>query len=100
MKILILPLMALGLTACSGHPGSGARGPAAPQPEVRSYGNDALASAEVKAYERAHARYKYRDSRIEWDSRNCAVYEGTASDGKRVQHALSDERNQPICAKP
>ena len=62
------------------------------------YGNDALPSAEVKAFQRLDARLRYRGARIEYDSRNCAVYEGRTRGGRVQRQALRDERGRRICA--
>lgn len=62
------------------------------------YGNDALPSAEVTAFQRLDARLKYRDARITYDARNCALYEGRRPGGRLRRHVLRDGRGRPICA--
>lgn len=64
-----------------------------------SYGNDALPSAEVTAFQRVDARLRYRDARIEHDARGCAVYQGTASNGRVRREPLRGPNNRPICAR-
>lgn len=65
-----------------------------------SYGNDALPSAEVTAFQAADARLRYRDARIAYDARSCAVYEGTGPDGTVMRVPLADAGGQPICRGP
>lgn len=62
------------------------------------YGRDALPSAEVEAFQRLDARLKYRDARIGYDARNCAVYEGRTR-GRIHRRALRDARGRPICTR-
>ena len=68
-------------------------------PAAQSYGNDALPSAEVTAFQKVDARLKYSNSRIEHDTNGCAVYQGTADDGKVRREPLRDGSNQAICAR-
>lgn len=84
---LLLTAAALMLTACA-HTG----------PEV-PYGNDMLPSAESLAFQRADARLGYANARIEFDTRNCAVYQGTAPNGRVQQEPLRDERGNQICTR-
>ncbi len=65
----------------------------------RSYGNDALPSAEVIAFQRADARLRYRDARIEYDANNCAVYQGTAPNGRMRREPLRNQAGKAICAR-
>ncbi|MDJ0276442.1 hypothetical protein QLH51_06475 [Sphingomonas sp. 2R-10] len=65
----------------------------------RHYGNDALPSAEVTAFQRTDARLRYRNARIERDGNGCAVYEGTARDGKVRRERLLSPSGQPICTR-
>lgn len=66
---------------------------------THSYGNDALPSAEVIAFQRADARLHYRNARIEHDGRGCAVYQGTAPNGQVKRVPLLDASNRPLCVK-
>ena len=68
--------------------------------EVRHYGNDALPSAEVTAFEALHARLKYQNARIEYDNRECAVYQGVAADGQVRSVPLEDASGNPLCGRP
>ncbi|SDI47944.1 hypothetical protein SAMN05216588_117136 [Pseudomonas flavescens] len=69
--------------------------------EIRhGYGNDALPSAEVKAFQAADARLHYQDARIEWDQKNCALYQGIAPDGALRTVPLADQNGKPICSRP
>ncbi|NIJ80648.1 hypothetical protein [Xanthomonas cannabis] len=79
--------LSLSLAACASNPGK----------EERKIDDGGLPSAEVKAFERAHAQYQYKDARIEWDSTNCAVYEGAAPTGQRQQKPLTDEGGRRFC---
>ncbi|WP_028964953.1 hypothetical protein [Sphingomonas phyllosphaerae] len=65
----------------------------------RSYGNDALPSAEVKAFQRLDKRLSYRDARIEYDAKGCAVYQGKARSGRIRQEVLRDPRGRAICPR-
>lgn len=65
----------------------------------RSYGNDALPSAEVKAFQRLDKRLSYRDARIEYDAKGCAVYQGRARNGRIRQEVLRDPRGRAICPR-
>ncbi|MBB3844603.1 hypothetical protein FHT13_002222 [Xanthomonas arboricola] len=69
------------------------------QPKQHAYGNDALPSAESVAFEKTDARLRYRDARIEWDAKQCAVYQGVAADGQIRSEALHDAEGWPLCAK-
>lgn len=71
-----------------------------PAPGPRSYGDDALPSAETTAFQQVDARLRYGGARIERDARNCAVYRGTAPDGTVRTEPLRDPAGQPICARP
>jgi hypothetical protein len=62
-----------------------------------AYGNDALPSAEVTAFKRADARLRYRNASIQYDANNCAVYQGTARDGRVRREPLRGDNNRPIC---
>lgn len=66
---------------------------------VRSYGNDALPSAEVTAFQRADARLHYRNARIEYDAQGCAGYQGTTSNGRVRREPLRGPNGRPICAR-
>jgi len=66
----------------------------------QGYGEDALASAEVKAFQRTDARLHYRDARIERDRKGCAMYQGTARDGRLRRERLLSESGRPICTQP
>ncbi|SEN75725.1 hypothetical protein SAMN05192583_3482 [Sphingomonas gellani] len=66
--------------------------------QEHSYGNDALPSAEVTAFQKTDARLRYRNARIERDARGCAVYQGTASDGRVRREALRNQAGRPICS--
>ncbi|MBB3812845.1 hypothetical protein GGR60_002071 [Xanthomonas arboricola] len=90
MKLGLLSALALSLSACTG----------APVAKEHKIDDGALPSAEVKAFERAQARYHYKDARFEWDASNCAVYEGTAPDGKRQQQPLTKEDGSRFCSAP
>jgi hypothetical protein len=64
-----------------------------------SYGNDALPSAEVLAFQRADARLRYRHASIGYDANNCAVYEGAASNGQLRREPLRGTNGRQICAR-
>jgi len=66
---------------------------------VRPYGNDALPSPEVTAFEAAHRRLAYADARIEHDAANCAVYRGRAPGGQVRGEPLRDPDGRPICPR-
>ncbi|MEH3046179.1 hypothetical protein [Sphingomonas adhaesiva] len=66
---------------------------------VRSYGNDALPSAEVVAFQQADKRLNYRNARIEYDAKGCALYQGTARNGRERKEMLRDSRGRPICSR-
>ncbi len=65
----------------------------------RSYGNDALPSAEVTAFQRVDKRLRYRNARIDYNDKGCAVYRGTARDGRVRQEALRDARGRALCPR-
>ncbi|MGC5799691.1 hypothetical protein [Sphingomonas sp. NFX23] len=65
----------------------------------RSYGNDMLPSAETIAFQKVDARLKYRNARIEYDARSCAVYQGTARDGRVRTEPLLSPEGRPICTR-
>lgn len=85
------------------------RGPAGPgippqEPGTRTsaprpvpYDNDALPSAEVSAFQAVDARLGYRNARIEYDDRNCAVYQATGRDGRTYRELLRNPDNTTIC---
>ncbi len=72
-------------------------GTRASAPQQVPYGNDGLPSAEVTAFQEADARLRYRDARIEYDARNCAVYEGIAPNGRTQRELLRNPDNTTIC---
>jgi hypothetical protein len=63
----------------------------------RSYGNDALLSAEMIAFQKVDARLGYRDARFEYDAEECAVYQGKAPDGKVRRERLLSASGRPFC---
>ncbi len=65
----------------------------------RSYGNDALPSAEMIAFQRVDARLHYRDARFEYDADNCALYQGRARDGRIRRERLLSPEGQPFCTR-
>lgn len=65
----------------------------------RSYGNDALPSAEVTAFQKVDARLHYRDARIDYDAKECAVYQGVGPDGRVHREPLMDASRRPICTR-
>ncbi len=65
----------------------------------RSYGNDALPSAEVIAFQRTDARLHYRNARIEYDRNNCAVYQGVGPGGRTRSEPLRDAAGKAICTR-
>ncbi|MEH3105446.1 MAG: hypothetical protein PGN12_16280 [Sphingomonas phyllosphaerae] len=65
----------------------------------RSYENDALPSAEVRAFQRVGKRLGYRDARIEYDAKGCALYQGKARNGHVRQEVLRDPRGRSICPR-
>lgn len=67
--------------------------------KIVSYRNDALPSSEVIAFQAADARLKYQNARIEFDAKDCAFYQGIASDGKVRSTPLLNPQGQPICAR-
>lgn len=67
-------------------------------PRTLSYGNDGLPSREVTAFQKMDARLHYRDARIEYDGRNCAVYQGVGPDGRTRREPLLDEARRPLCS--
>lgn len=62
-----------------------------------SYGNDALPSEEVTAFQKVDKIFKYGKARIEYDERSCAVYRGIAPDGTMKDQPLLDHSNKRIC---
>lgn len=73
--------------------------PIAPAAAQRSYGNDALPSAEVIAFQRTDARLRYRNARIEHDARGCAMYQGIAPNGQVRRTLLRNRAGQRICSR-
>lgn len=65
----------------------------------RSYGNDALPSAEMIAFQKVDARLRYRDARFEYDAERCAVYEGKAPDGQIRRERLISKAGRPFCTR-
>lgn len=65
----------------------------------RSYGNDALPSAEMIAFRKVDARLRYRDARLEYDAKECAVYQGKAPNGQIRRERLLSEAGRPFCAR-
>jgi hypothetical protein len=65
----------------------------------RNFGNDALPSAEVIAFQRVDARLRYRDARIEYDADECAVYQGRARDGQVRRERLLSSSGRPLCTR-
>lgn len=99
MKKTVPIVVALALSACA-QKQDGVRSSGNDMlPAAQPYGNDALPSAEVTAFQKADARLKYGNARIERDANGCAVYQGTASDGQVRQELLRDASNQPICTR-
>lgn len=104
MKFTPLALVAaLALSACTqtgeqisyGNDMLPPGGPA-PGPTI-SYGNDALPSAEMTAFQTLNARLGYRDARIGYDARDCAIYQATGPDGRPYQELLRNPDNTTIC---
>ncbi|MFB9038494.1 hypothetical protein [Xanthomonas arboricola] len=90
MKLAFFLAAALPLAGCAGHAVN----------HTHKIDDGGLPSAEVKAFERAQTQYQYRDARIEWDTKNCAVYEGIAPNGQRQQQPLTKEDGSRICSNP
>ncbi len=65
----------------------------------RSYGNDALPSAEMIAFQKVDARLRYRDARFEYDAEQCALYQGKAPDGRIRRERLLSESGRPFCTR-
>jgi len=65
----------------------------------RSYGNDALPSAEMIAFQKVDARLRYRDARFEYDAEECAVYQGKAPNGQIRRERLLSESGRPFCTR-
>ena len=63
----------------------------------RSYGNDALPSAEMIAFRKVDARLRYRDARLEYDAKECAVYQGKAPNGQIRRERLVSKAGRPFC---
>lgn len=82
--LILVPVLALA--ACT-HPGE----------TTRSHGNDMLPSAETTAFQAADARLNWKNARIEYDARECAVYLGTAPDGQLRSEPLLGTNGQPLC---
>ncbi|RFC61787.1 hypothetical protein DYI37_19330 [Fulvimarina endophytica] len=61
--------------------------------------NDMLPSAEVTAFQQIDRRLGYSNARIEYDSNNCAVYQGMAPNGRIARVPLKDRSNQQICSR-
>lgn len=66
-------------------------------PRTIPYGNDALPSAEVTAFQALDARLAYPDARIEYDAGDCAVYAATGPDGRTYRELLRNPDNTTIC---
>jgi hypothetical protein len=79
------------LVAVDAELGAGASG--------HSYGNDALPSAEVIAFQRIDARLRYRNPSIEYDAKNCAVYQGKAPSGQVRREPLRGANGRQICVR-
>ena len=97
IKRIVPIIVALALSACAQKQGEIRSYGSDMLPTAQSYGNDALPSAEVTAFQKLDARLKYSNARIEHDANGCAVYRGTAADGKVHQEPLRDGSNQAIC---
>lgn len=65
----------------------------------RSYGNDALPSAEMIAFRKVDARLHYRDARLEYDAKECAVYQGKAPNGQIRRERLLSKAGRPFCTR-
>lgn len=65
----------------------------------RSYGNDALPSAEMIAFRKVDARLRYRDAHFEYDAEECAVYQGKASNGQIRRERLVSDSGRPFCSR-
>ncbi|RSU45463.1 hypothetical protein [Sphingomonas sp. S-NIH.Pt15_0812] len=63
----------------------------------RSYGNDALPSAEMIAFRKVDARLRYREARLEYDAKECAMYQGKAPNGQVRRERLLSEAGRPFC---
>jgi hypothetical protein len=87
MKKILLLICAFGLTACATHHTN----------ITRSYGNDALPSAEVIAFEKVDKRLKYPNAHIEYDENMCANYQAILKNGTLYRQPLLGENNQPLC---
>lgn len=66
---------------------------------AHSYGNDALPSAEVIAFQRTDARLRYRNASIEYDAKSCAVYQGLTPNGQLRREPLRSTNGRQICAR-
>ncbi|MEH3106378.1 MAG: hypothetical protein PGN09_03585 [Sphingomonas fennica] len=91
MRRILIPSILCGLLLA----GCGAK-------ETRpvSYGDDALPSAEVTAFQTTDARLRYRNASIAYDGQSCAVYEGIGPGGAVMRVPLADAGGQPICRAP
>lgn len=87
LRPILIAALALTAAAC------------ASPPRETSYGDDALPSAEVLAFQGADLRYKYRNARIARDGQNCAVYQGVAPNGQVMSHPLVGADGQRLCAR-
>lgn len=62
-----------------------------------SYGNDALLSPEVIAFQQVDARLGYSSATIEYDRNSCAIYRAIAPDGQVYTELLRRDDNSTIC---
>lgn len=82
---LAIPIV-IAMTGCSNTP-----------KQTSSYGNDALPSREVLAFQKMDKELKFKNARIEYDKNSCTVYEGLNAKGEKEQRPLLDKNGKQIC---
>ncbi len=51
------------------------------------------------AFRKVDARLRYRDARLEYDAKECAVYQGKAPNGQIRLERLLSEAGRPFCTR-
>lgn len=60
---------------------------------------EAHRSVELAAFQGADKTHGFRDARVVYDARQCALYQGTADDGQIRQVPLKNWEGAPLCRR-